>query len=80
MYRGSLQEFYWNKVTHENIDFVCPHFNAKIIKMRQYLSNVLKCDTLSDGTKVRIYHWLDSFKNLPTIYYYSNIIIQLFCS
>ena len=36
MYRGSLQEFYWKKVTHENIDFVCPHFNAKIIKMRQY--------------------------------------------
>ena len=31
MYRGSLQEFYRNKVTHENINVPCVHFNVEII-------------------------------------------------
>ena len=30
--------------------------------MRQYLSNILKCDTQSDDTKKKIGNWLDSFE------------------
>ena len=26
--RGSLQEFYWKKGTHESLDFPCPKFNV----------------------------------------------------
>ena len=51
MYRGSLQDFYWNKGTHEILDVVCPYFNVEIIKMRQHLSNIVKCDTQSDYMK-----------------------------
>ena len=48
IYRGSLQDFYWNKVTNKSLYIVCPHFNVEIIKMRQHFSNTLKCDTSSD--------------------------------
>ena len=62
MYRGSLQDFYWKKGTHETLDIVCTHFNGEIIKMRKYLSNILKFDTQSDDTKKKIDNWLDSFE------------------
>ena len=71
MYRESLQDFYQNKDSHESLDVVCSHFNVEIIKMRQYLSNILKCDTLSDDMKVKIDHWLDYFQN-----YYEKYIIM----
>ena len=51
VYRGPLQEFYRKKGTHESLDVVCPNFNVKRIKTIQYLSNILKCDTLIDDTK-----------------------------
>ena len=69
MYRGSLQDFYWKKVTHKSLDIVCTHFNAEMIKMRQYLSNILKCDTQSDDTKKKkIDNWLDSFEKFHQQY------------
>ena len=30
--------------------------------MRQYFTNILKCDTWSDDTKENIDHWLDFFE------------------
>ena len=68
MYRGSLQDFYWKKGTHECIDVLCPHFNVEIIKIRQYLCNILKCDTMSNDKMEKIYHWLDSFKKFHQQY------------
>ena len=61
MYRGSLQEFYWKKGTNESIDVACLNFNVEIIKMRQYLTNIIKWDTSSDDMKEKIDHWLDFF-------------------
>ena len=60
---GSLQTFYWKKGTHESRDVLCPHFNVEIIKMRQYLFNILKHDTPINNTKEMIDHWLYLFKN-----------------
>ena len=51
MFRGSLQYLYWKKGTRESLDFSCLHFNIKIIKMRQYLTNIFKCDTSSGDIK-----------------------------
>ena len=68
MYRGSFQYFYWKKGTHETLDVICPHFNYEIIKMRQYFSNILKCDTSSDDMKKRIDHWLDYFEKFHKHY------------
>ena len=48
MYRGSLQDFYWNKGVHEILDVVRPKFNVQEKKTRQYFSNILKWDTQSD--------------------------------
>ena len=62
MSRGSLQEFYWKKGTHESLDVACIHFNVEIIKMRQCLTNILKCDSSNDYMKEKIDHWLDSFE------------------
>ena len=36
MYRGSLKYFYWEKSTHESLDFVRSHYNVK----KQYMSNI----------------------------------------
>ena len=36
--------------------------------MRQYLSNILKCDTSSDDTKENIDHWFDSFETFHKYY------------
>ena len=68
MYRGSLQNFYWNKVPRESLDVPCPHFNVEIIKMRAYLTNILKCDTSSDDMKEKIDYWLDSFEKFHKKY------------
>ena len=67
-YRGSLQDFYCKKGTHVSLYVACLHFNVEIIKMRQYLTNILKCDTSSDFTKEKIDQWLDSFKKLQKKY------------
>ena len=40
IYRGSLQYFYWKKVTHESIDVVCPYFNVEK-KTRHHFPNIL---------------------------------------
>ena len=58
---GSLQDFYQKKDTHESLDVVYPNFNDENFKIRQYLSDILKCDTSSDDTKKNIDHWLDYF-------------------
>ena len=68
MYRGSLPKFYWRKYTHEIIDVVCPHSNVERIKIRQYLSIILKCDTLIDDMKENIDYWLSSFKKFHKQY------------
>ena len=62
MYRGSLQLFYWDKGIHEILDVICAHFNVERIKLRSYLSNLIKFDTSSDYMKVKIDHWLDFFE------------------
>ena len=51
MYTGSLQDFYWKKGTYESVDVTCVHLNVERIKMRQYLTNILKNDTSSDDIK-----------------------------
>ena len=51
IFTGGNCNFYWKKVTHESLDVVCPDFNVEIIKMRQYLSNILKFGTLIDDMK-----------------------------
>ena len=51
MNRDSFQYFYWKKCTNESIDIPCSHFNVEIIKMRQYFTNILKCDSSSDDMK-----------------------------
>ena len=56
MYRGSLQDFYSKKGTNESLDVVCLHLNIEKLKMRQYLSNILKWDTQSDDIEGEIYH------------------------
>ena len=80
MYKGSLQDFYWKKGTHESLDCLCLYFNTEIIKRIPYLSNILKCDTLSDDMKVKIYHWLVYFEKfyqkyiiIPTESYNSSV-------
>ena len=69
MYIGSHQDFYWNKCTHKSLDVVFPHLNIERGKIRQYLSNILKCDTQSDDMKRKIDHWLDSFENFQQQYF-----------
>ena len=81
MYRGSLQYFYRNKGTHSSLDVVCPNFNVERIKIRQYLPNILKCDTSSDDMKEKIDHWLDSFENCHNgilLCRHNNTILHLF--
>ena len=68
MYRGSLQDFYWKKDTHKIIDVICPHFNLERLKMRKYMSNILKRDAPSGDMKENIDHWLDSFENFHQKY------------
>ena len=68
MYRISLQDFYWKKGTHESPYFACLHLNVEIIKMRQYLTNILKSDTSSDDIKENIEHWLDLFEKFHKKY------------
>ena len=68
MYRGSLQYFYWNKVTHEGLDVPCTHFNVERIKMKKYFANILKRDTSSNNMKENIDNWLDSFEKFNNKY------------
>ena len=56
LYMGSLKYFYCKRGTHESLDFSCPYLNVEIIKIRKYLSNIYKCDTLSDDMKAKIDH------------------------
>ena len=51
MYRGSLQGFYWKRVTHESPYVACIYLNVERIKIRQHLTNILKYDTSSDYMK-----------------------------
>ena len=51
MYRGSLQDFYWNKFTHECPDVPCVNLIVERIQMKQYLTNVFKSYTSSDYMK-----------------------------
>ena len=76
MYRGSLQNFYQKKVTNESLDVSCLHFNVEIIKMRQYLTNIIKYDTTSDYTKEKIDHLLDSFVKFHKKYIITSIDIE----
>ena len=59
MYRGSIQDFYWKKFTHESLYVLYQHLDIEIIKIRQHFSNILKYDNHSNDTKGKIYHWLD---------------------
>ena len=68
MHRGSPQDFYWKKGTRKSLDFVYLYFNVEIIKTRQYLTNILECDTSSNDTKEKIEHWLDSFQKFHKKY------------
>ena len=68
MYRDPLQEFNWKKGTHESLHVLCPHLNSKRIKTRQYLYNILKCDTSSDDMKINIDHWLYYFEKFHKQY------------
>ena len=68
MYRGSLQDFYWKKVTTEILDVPCIYFNVEIIQTRQYLTNILNCDTTSDNTNHKIDHWLDTYEKFHKKY------------
>ena len=68
MYRGSLQEFYLKKVTHESLDVAFMYLNVERIKMRQYFTNILKYDISSDDMKKKIDHWLDSFETFHQEY------------
>ena len=62
------QDFLWNKGTHESLDIACLHLNVEILKMRQYLTNILKCETSSDNIKEQIYHWLYYFEKFHKKY------------
>ena len=80
IYRGSLQDFYWKKGTHESIDFYVHISMSKEKKMRQYFSNILIYYTHSDCNKEKIDYWLDDFKKfhqqyivIPTESYNSSI-------
>ena len=68
MYRGSLRNFYWRKFTHEILDIEYLHLNVERIKMRIYLTNILKLDNSSDDMIKNIDHWLDSFKKFHKKY------------
>ena len=59
--QGSLQDFYWEKVTHEIMNVPCVHFNVEIILIRQCLTKILKCDFSIDDMEENIYHWLYYF-------------------
>ena len=61
MYRGSLQDFYWEKGTYECLDVPCVHFYIKRNDMKHYLTNILKSDTSSGDMNEKVYHWLYSF-------------------
>ena len=50
--------------------------NVEIIQMRQYFTNILKCNTSSDDMKENMDHWLDYFEkfyknDMPTESYTS---------
>ena len=62
MFRASPQDFYPKKDNNESFDVGCIHFNVRKIKMRQYLTNILRCDTSSDNMKAKIDYWLYSFE------------------
>ena len=64
VYRGSLQGFYCKKVTYECLYVPCVYFHIKIIKIKHYLTNILKINTSSDNVNEKIDHWLDSFEKL----------------
>ena len=40
------------------------YFNVGRIKMTQYLTNILQCDTSIDDMKFNIDHWVHSFEKL----------------
>ena len=65
---GSLQYFYWKRDTYEGPYVACLHFNYERIKRRQYLTNILKCDTSSGDMKENINHWLDLFEKFHKKY------------
>ena len=48
------------KGTYGSHDVAYIYFTAETVKMRQYLTNILKYDTSSDDMKEKIYHWLYS--------------------
>ena len=68
MFRGSLQNFYWKKVTHESLDIEYIHFNVEIFIIRIYLTNILKYENSSDDMMENIDHWLDSFEKFHKKY------------
>ena len=45
IYRGSLQDLYWEKGTSECIDIPCEHYTIKMNKVKGYWARVLKIYT-----------------------------------
>ena len=57
MYRGSLQDFYWEKGTHECLEVPCVYFHFKRTVMKQYSTHILKIDTSSGDMNEKVDHW-----------------------
>ena len=62
MYRGEVQNIYWNKFTNGCLGVPCVHFHIKIIEMKHYFTKIFKSDTSSDGMNEKVDHWLDYFE------------------
>ena len=68
IYRGSLQDFYWNKGTYECIEIPCEHFCLKRNEVKDYWNRVLKNDTTSDDMDELVNHCLVSFEKFHKQY------------
>ena len=62
MYRGSLQDFYWEKGTYECLEIPCVHLHLKNNYMKHYFTHILKSNTSIGDMNGKLDHWLDSFE------------------
>ena len=60
--------YYWNKGIHESLDVTYINFIVERIKMRQYLTNILKYENSNEDMKENIDHWLGCFENFHKKY------------
>ena len=68
VYRGSLQDFYSNKLSYECLEIPCEHFYLKKNEIRYYWTHVLKNDTSSGDMDEKVDHWLDYFEKFHKEY------------